>query len=80
MYLLLSSTCVVVSNFVLRLASINVLALPNRTDCTFSPDDKLVVTGISVRKDEGKGKILFMDRETLDTVYQIEGSSSVRKH
>jgi WD40 repeat protein len=33
------------------------------TDCTFSPDEKMIVTGTSVRKDQGRGELLFFDRE-----------------
>uniref|UniRef100_A0A8C7E1Q9 WD repeat-containing protein 70 n=1 Tax=Naja naja TaxID=35670 RepID=A0A8C7E1Q9_NAJNA len=35
------------------------------TDCCFSPDDQLLVTGISVKKGHGSAKLLFFDRETL---------------
>ncbi|KAG7224028.1 hypothetical protein INR49_015285 [Caranx melampygus] len=42
------------------------------TDCCFSPDDKLVVTGTSVRKDEGNGKLVFFDRASFQRVYEIE--------
>lgn len=44
----------------------------------FSPDDKLVVTGVSVKKNEGKGKLLFLDRESLETLTQLEVSDMVR--
>lgn len=43
----------------------------------FSPDDRLVVTGLSVRKTDGKGKLLFMDRDTLDTLTELEVSDTV---
>lgn len=46
------------------------------TDCLFSPDDKLVLTGISIKKNEGKGKLLFMDRESLETLTELEVSDS----
>ena len=36
-----------------------------RTDCIFSPDDKLVITGTSVKKGDGVGKLVFLDRQTL---------------
>ncbi|KAK7898645.1 hypothetical protein WMY93_019498 [Mugilogobius chulae] len=36
------------------------------TDCCFSPDDKLLVTGTSVKKDEGNGKLVFFDRNTFE--------------
>ena len=47
------------------------------TDVLFSPDDRLVVTGVSVKKNLGKGKLLFMDRETLDTLTELEVSDTV---
>ncbi|XP_067106527.1 WD repeat-containing protein 70 isoform X2 [Osmerus mordax] len=42
------------------------------TDCCFSPDDKLLVTGTSVKKDEGNGKLVFFDRTSFQKVYEIE--------
>ncbi|XP_056117393.1 WD repeat-containing protein 70 isoform X2 [Rhinichthys klamathensis goyatoka] len=42
------------------------------TDCCFSPDDKLLLTGTSVRKDEGNGKLVFFERQSLQKVYEIE--------
>ncbi|XP_053195712.1 WD repeat-containing protein 70 [Scomber japonicus] len=42
------------------------------TDCCFSPDDKLLVTGTSVKKDEGNGKLVFFDRTSFQRVYEIE--------
>uniref|UniRef100_A0A667ZR43 WD repeat-containing protein 70 n=1 Tax=Myripristis murdjan TaxID=586833 RepID=A0A667ZR43_9TELE len=42
------------------------------TDCCFSPDDKLLVTGTSVKKDEGNGKLVFFDRASFQRVYEIE--------
>ncbi|XP_071321563.1 WD repeat-containing protein 70 isoform X3 [Trachinotus anak] len=42
------------------------------TDCCFSPDDKLLVTGTSVKKDEGSGKLVFFDRASFQRVYEIE--------
>lgn len=57
--------------------------LPNAfsmTDCVFSPDDKLLVTGISLRKNEKEGKIVFLEREKLQVVKEmhISESSTVR--
>ncbi|XP_032874658.1 WD repeat-containing protein 70 [Amblyraja radiata] len=49
--------------------------LPNvysMTDCCFSPDDKMLVTGTSVQKGKGSGKLLFFDRETFVKLYEIE--------
>lgn len=42
------------------------------TDCCFSPDDKLLVTGTSVKKDEGNGKLVFYERASFQKVYEIE--------
>lgn len=50
---------------------------PVRTDCCFSPDDKLLVTGTSVKKDEGNGKLVFFDRASFQRVYEIEVTSAV---
>ena len=36
-----------------------------------------MVTGVSVKKNQGKGKLLFMDRETLDTLTELEVSDTV---
>ena len=49
----------------------------SRTDCQFSPDDKMVLTGISIKKNEGVGKLMFFDRETFDVVTEMECSNSV---
>ncbi|XP_070195487.1 WD repeat-containing protein 70-like isoform X2 [Littorina saxatilis] len=50
------------------------------TDCIFSPDDKLVITGISMDKGQEGGKAVFFDRQTFNKVYEIpiEGASVVR--
>ncbi|KAM8829032.1 WD repeat-containing protein 70 isoform 2-T2 [Spinachia spinachia] len=42
------------------------------TDCCFSPDDRLLVTGTSVKKDGGNGKLVFFDRVSFQRVYEIE--------
>ncbi|XP_014663591.1 PREDICTED: WD repeat-containing protein 70-like [Priapulus caudatus] len=51
------------------------------TDCLFSPDDRMVVTGVSVRRGQGMGELLFFDRDTFDKSYSIpvcEGASVVK--
>ena len=48
-----------------------------RTDCVFSPNDKLLMTGISVRKDRGPGKLVFLDRTDLEVVNEIPVCQSV---
>lgn len=53
------------------------VASPIRTDCCFSPDDKLLVTGTSVKKDEGNGKLAFFDRVSFQKVYEIEVTNAV---
>ncbi|XP_042308082.1 WD repeat-containing protein 70 isoform X2 [Sceloporus undulatus] len=53
----------------------SVLGLPSffpMTDCCFSPDDKLLVTGTSVKKGHGNGKLLFFERETFKKVYELD--------
>ncbi|XP_076876885.1 WD repeat-containing protein 70 [Brachyhypopomus gauderio] len=46
------------------------------TDCCFSPDDKLLVTGTSVKRDEGHGTLVFLERQTFRKVYEIEVASA----
>ncbi len=43
----------------------------------FSPDDKLVVTGVSLNRGETEGKLLFFDKQTLKQVYEIFVAESV---
>lgn len=50
---------------------------PIRTDCCFSPDDKLLVTGTSVKKEEGNGKLVFFERASFQKVYEIEVTNAV---
>ncbi|XP_038202750.1 WD repeat-containing protein 70-like [Arvicola amphibius] len=42
------------------------------TDCCFSPDDNLIVTGTSVQRGCGNGKLVFFERRTLQRVYETE--------
>ncbi|ESP03611.1 hypothetical protein LOTGIDRAFT_224256 [Lottia gigantea] len=46
------------------------------TDCVFSPDNRLIVTGTSVKKNQGSGKLLFFEKETLNLVTEMEISDS----
>lgn len=46
------------------------------TDCAFSPNGKLVMTGISVRKGQGPGKLVFLDSNDLEIVNEMEVSES----
>jgi hypothetical protein len=43
----------------------------------FSPNDKLIVTGTSTRKDGDSGKLVILDRETLNKVHEIDIIDSV---
>ncbi|KAF8794259.1 WD repeat-containing protein 70-like [Argiope bruennichi] len=48
------------------------------TDCSFSPDDSFIFTGVSLRKNETKGKLIFLNRNTFQTAYELEvGDSDV---
>ncbi|XP_022317933.2 WD repeat-containing protein 70-like [Crassostrea virginica] len=48
----------------------NLISYYSVTDCIFSPNDRMVLTGTSIKK-QGDGKLLFLDRESLDTVSEI---------
>jgi hypothetical protein len=48
--------------------------LPNffpETDVIFSPDERYILTGTSVKKGEADGMVMCFDRHTLKTCYQI---------
>lgn len=45
------------------------------TDCIFSPNDKMVVTGTSVKKGEGRGKLMFYNRDTFVKDYEMDVST-----
>eukprot|EP01027_Heterolobosea_sp_BB2_P016737 GEZU01023785.1.p1 GENE.GEZU01023785.1~~GEZU01023785.1.p1 ORF type:complete len:461 (+),score=97.33 GEZU01023785.1:441-1823(+) len=48
-----------------------------QTDCIFSPDDKFIVTGTNVKKNQGSGLLVFIEKKTMQKVAQIgvsEGS------
>lgn len=48
------------------------------TDCGFSPDDNLVFTGLSLRKGETGGKLIFLNQNNFELSYEIEvGNSDV---
>ncbi|XP_076441485.1 LOW QUALITY PROTEIN: WD repeat-containing protein 70-like [Babylonia areolata] len=50
------------------------------TNCIFSPDDRMIITGVSLDKGEKYGRAVFFDRDTFEKVYEIpiEGGSVVR--
>ena len=46
------------------------------TDCCFSPDDRLLMTGTSFKKGESGGRVVFHDRNTFEKVYEINVAKS----
>lgn len=46
------------------------------TNAIFSPDEKFVVTGAGATTKGGKGKLLFLKRDTLETVKELEMDST----
>lgn len=46
------------------------------TDCMFSPDDSMVITGESLRKGQKSGRVLFFDTKTFDLVNEISVTNS----
>ncbi|XP_075226341.1 gastrulation defective protein 1 homolog [Lycorma delicatula] len=48
----------------------------SQTDCMFSPDDSLVITGQSLKRNEKEGKLLFFNSKTLDKVKEITVTDS----
>lgn len=46
------------------------------TNCVFSPNDQMVMTGTSVNKGETAGKVIVIDRNTWNIVREIEVGSS----
>ncbi|XP_013785489.1 WD repeat-containing protein 70-like [Limulus polyphemus] len=46
------------------------------TDCMFSPDDKLLFTGVSLTKGDTTGKLVFLDCDTFHQMYEIEVSDA----
>ena len=50
------------------------------TECSFSPDDKMILTGTSVNRGEKAGKLIFFEKETFNKVSEMEvGNSHVVK-
>ncbi|KAG8234442.1 hypothetical protein J437_LFUL014188 [Ladona fulva] len=46
------------------------------TDCVFSPDDTLLITGISIPKAKGQGKVLVYNCNTFEVVNEIAVTDS----
>ena len=47
-----------------------------QTDCLFSPNDKMIVTGTAVKKGEGKSKLVMYDRATFQLVKEVPVADS----
>ncbi len=41
------------------------------TDCCFSPDDRIVLTGTSMDRGEKSGKLVFLDKDTFNPVMEM---------
>ncbi|CAO3563840.1 unnamed protein product [Mortierella alpina] len=54
----------------------DVATLNSETNVIFSPDEKLILTGTGVKKNEGYGKIIMMNSENLDIVRTVSVSQS----
>lgn len=46
------------------------------TDCMFNPDDSILITGESLRKDQSTGRILFYDTKTFELINRINVTNS----
>eukprot|EP00088_Acartia_fossae_P016822 TRINITY_DN1947_c0_g1_i1.p1 TRINITY_DN1947_c0_g1~~TRINITY_DN1947_c0_g1_i1.p1 ORF type:complete len:722 (+),score=178.20 TRINITY_DN1947_c0_g1_i1:39-2168(+) len=47
-----------------------------QTECCFSPDDRLILTGTSMEKGDKAGKLIFFDKETFDKAFEMEVGNS----
>lgn len=54
----------------------NLYSRYDTTDCCFSPDDKMLLTGESLAKDKDTANILFYDTKTFEEVTQIPVTNS----
>ncbi|XP_015747282.1 PREDICTED: WD repeat-containing protein 70-like [Acropora digitifera] len=48
-----------------------------QTSCLFSPDDKMVVTGTSVKKGQGSGSLVFFETNSFRKLYEFDVIESV---
>lgn len=49
----------------------NIYSRYGTTDCAFSPDDTIIVTGESLKRGETNGKMLFYDTKTLNKIKEV---------
>jgi len=45
----------------------------------FSPNDKYIITGTSTRSDTDSGKLVILDRDSLEKVHELAIGDSVRR-
>lgn len=54
----------------------NLFSRYDTTDCMFSPDDSMVITGESLARGQTHGRVLFYDAKTFDLVNEIKVTDS----
>jgi hypothetical protein len=53
------------------------LNLISRTNCVFSPNDKLLVTVTSTKSSDDQGKMIVYEREGLIKLHEVDITNSV---
>ena len=54
----------------------NIFSRYDTTDCMFSPDDSMVITGESLMEKDETGRVLFFNTKTFQLVHEIEVTNS----
>lgn len=54
----------------------NLFSRYDTTDCMFSPDDSMVITGESLMRGQKAGRVLFYNTKTFELVHHIEVTNS----
>jgi len=54
----------------------DVPSLNSESNVIFSPDERLILTGTGVKKNEGYGKVVMMNSENLEVVRTVSVSQS----
>lgn len=54
----------------------DIASLNSEVNVIFSPDERLILTGTGVKKNEGYGKIVMMNSENLEVVRTVSVSQS----
>lgn len=54
----------------------NISCKYDTTDCMFSPDDKMIITGESLERGQKYGRVLFYDVETSELINEIKVTNS----